>query len=101
MQASLLGLIIITLTNFKWRISEHMFGVGAIIAGIIAFNILFDYYTIWWLCLAIFVGGFVGSARITLGFHTLGEVLTGLLLGLICTFFMLNPTINILIMKYF
>ena len=54
-----------------------MFGVGAIIAGIIAFNILFDYYTIWWLCLAIFVGGFVGSARITLGFHTLGEVLTG------------------------
>ena len=32
MQASLLGLIIITITNFKWRISEHMFGMGAIIA---------------------------------------------------------------------
>ena len=101
MQASLLGLIIITITNFKWRISEHMFGLGAIIAGIIIFNILFDYYTIWWLCLAIFVAGIVGSARIILGFHTLGEVLTGLFLGLFCAFLMLNPTINILIMKYF
>ncbi len=101
MQASLLGLIIITITNFKWRISEHMFGMGAIIAGIIIFNILFDYYTIWWLCLAIFVGGIVGSARIILGFHTLGEVLSGLLLGLFCALLMLNPTIDILIMKYF
>ena len=100
-QASLLGLIIITITNLKWRISEHMFGIGAIIAGIITFNILFDYYTISWLCLAIFVGGIIGSARIILGFHTLGEVLTGLMLGIICAFLMLNPTINIMIMKYF
>lgn len=100
-QASLLGLIIITITNLKWRISEHMFGIGAIIAGIITFNILFDYYTISWLCLAIFVGGIVGSARIILGLHTPGEVLTGLILGILCAFLMLNPTINIMIMKYF
>ena len=49
-----------------------------------------------WLCLFILIAGILGSARIVLGHHTLGEVLSGFAVGLICALLVLHPVSNIL-----
>ena len=73
-----------------------MAGAGAVLGGLVAFSALFGYNPVWWLCLFIFVAGVLGSARIVLGHHTLGEVMGGFLVGLFCSLMVLHPVSNIL-----
>ena len=40
--------------------------------------------------------GVLGSARIILGHHTLGEVISGFTVGLVCALLVLHPVSNIL-----
>lgn len=82
--ASLLAMIICILANLKWKISEHMTGMGGVVGGLIAFSFMFNYNPTVWLCLFILLAGALGSARILLKHHTLSEVLIGFLVGLIC-----------------
>ena len=49
-----------------------------------------------WLCLFILIAGVLGTARIILQHHTLGEVLVGFAVGLICSLLVLHPLSNIL-----
>ena len=72
--AALIMMVICIVVNLKWKLSEHMAGAGAVIGGLVAFSALFGYNPVWWLCLFILVAGVLGTARITLGHHTLGEV---------------------------
>jgi hypothetical protein len=88
--------IICVVANFKWKLSEHMAGCGGIVAGLISFSALFGYNPVWWLCLFIFVSGILGSARIVLQHHTLGEVISGFFVGFFCTLLVLHPISNIL-----
>ena len=44
----------------------------------------------------ILIASILGSARIVLGHHTLGEVLSGFAVGLICALLVLHPVSNIL-----
>jgi membrane-associated phospholipid phosphatase len=74
-----------------------MAGAGATIGGLVAFSMLFGYNPVWWLCAMIFVTGVVGSARIVLGHHSLGEVLVGFVVGLGCSFMVLHPFYNDLV----
>jgi len=62
----------------------------------ISFSALFGYNPVGWLCLFILIAGILGSARIVLGHHTLGEVLSGFAVGLICALLVLHPVSNIL-----
>lgn len=94
--ASLLMLIICIIVNLKWKLSEHMAGMGGIVGGLISFSALFGYNPIWWLCLFIFIAGILGSARIVLGHHSLGEVLYGFAIGFICAVLVLHPLSNFL-----
>ena len=94
--ASLIVMIICVIVNLKWKLSEHMAGAGAIIGGLVAFNALFGYNPVWWLCLFILIAGVLGTARIILQHHTLGEVLVGFAVGLICSLLVLHPLSNIL-----
>jgi membrane-associated phospholipid phosphatase len=73
-----------------------MAGCGGIVAGLISFSALFGYNPVWWLCLFIFVSGILGSARIVLQHHTLGEVISGFFVGFFCTLLVLHPISNIL-----
>ena len=57
-----------------------------IIAGLISFSALFGYNPVAWLCLFILIAGILGSARIVLGHHSLGEVLFGFIIGFLCAF---------------
>jgi hypothetical protein len=88
---SLVISIICILVNLKWKLSEHMAGMGGIIGGA-----LFSYNPVVWLCLFILIAGILGSARIVLGHHTLGEVLSGFVVGLVCSFLILHPAYNLI-----
>ena len=93
---SLVVSIICILVNLKWKLSEHMAGMGGIIGGLVSFSALFSYNPVVWLCLFILIAGILGSARIVLGHHTLGEVLSGFVVGLVCSFLILHPAYNLI-----
>ena len=93
---SLVISIICILVNLKWKLSEHMAGTGGIIGGLVSFSALFSYNPVVWLCLFILIAGILGSARIVLGHHTLGEVLSGFVVGLVCSFLILHPAYNLI-----
>lgn len=94
--AALIMMVICIVVNLKWKLSEHMAGVGAIVGGLVSFSALFGYNPVWWLCLFILITGVLGTARIILQHHTLGEVLVGFAVGLICSLLVLHPLSNIL-----
>ena len=93
---SLVISIICILVNLKWKLSEHMAWMGGIIGGLVSFSALFSYNPVVWLCLFILIAGILGSARIVLGHHTLGEVLSGFVVGLVCSFLILHPAYNLI-----
>lgn len=90
--AALLMLVICVITNLRWKLSEHMAGAGAVVGGLVSFSALFGYNPVWWLCLFILIAGMLGTARIILQHHTLGEVLGGFAVGLFCALWVLHPT---------
>lgn len=94
--ASLVVSVICIIVNIKWKLSEHMAGMGGIIAGLISFSALFGYNPVAWLCIFILIAGILGSARIVLGHHSLGEVLFGFIIGFLCAFVILHPVYNLL-----
>ena len=87
-------MIIFFIANLKWRLSEHMGGVGAVIGGVVSFGVLFGYNPVWWIALFVLTGGLLGSARIISGNHTIGEVLFGFVIGLACAMLVLHPASN-------
>ena len=94
--AALIMMVICIVVNLKWKLSEHMAGVGAIVGGSVSSSALFGYNPVWCLCLFILIAGVLGTARIILQHHTLGEVLVGFAVGLICSLLVLHPLSNIL-----
>lgn len=94
--AALVMMVICIIVNLKWKLSEHMAGMGAIVGGLVSFSALFGYNPVWWLCLFILFAGVLGTARIILQHHTLGEVLVGFAVGLISSLLVLHPLSNIL-----
>ena len=94
--ASLVVSVICIAVNLKWKLSEHMAGIGGVIGGLVSFSALFGYNPVAWLCLFILIAGILGSARIILGHHTLGEVLSGFTVGLVAALLVLHPVSNLL-----
>lgn len=88
--------VVCVIANVKWKLSEHMAGCGGVVGGLISFSSLFGYNPVWWLCLFILISGMLGSARIILQHHTLGEVIGGFIAGFICSLLILHPISNIL-----
>ena len=98
--AALVISVLCFIVNLKWKLSEHMAGIGGVIGGLVAFGELFGYNPVRWLCLFIMLAGMLGSARIILGRHTLGEVTGGFFVGLVCTLLILHPASTLLIIKF-
>ena len=82
--ATLIAMVICIFINLKWKISEHMTGMGGVVGGLIAFSFLFNYNPVWLLCFFILIAGMLGTSRIILKQHTLGQVLSGFVVGVIC-----------------
>lgn len=100
MLASTTAAILCLLINLRWKLSEHMIGMGLAIGLLVSLSLLFVYNPVMWLCIAILLAGLLGTARIVLGHHTLGEVLAGFLLGYACAILSIHPAYNLLI-RYF
>lgn len=94
--AALVIQIVCLIVNLRWKLSEHMAGIGGVIGGIVAFSVLFGFNPLGWLCLFIIVSGVLGTARLILRLNSLGEVLCGFTLGFACALLVLHPITNAL-----
>lgn len=84
--ASLAIQVSCTVINAFWKISMHCAGAGGVVGALIAYSLLFSFNPVWWLCLCLLIAGLVGSSRMLLRQHTLGQVGAGVLLGAVCGF---------------
>lgn len=98
---ALIVMVISVTINLRWKVSEHMAGMGAIVGGLASFSALFGYNPVWWLCIFILIAGILGTARIILQHHTLGEVLAGFAVGLICAMAVLHPLLSSVLFRFF
>lgn len=89
--AALFTIVVCLLANIRWKLSEHAAGAGVATGCLVAFGALLGFNPVGWLCVAILASGIVGTARLILHRHTLGEVLAGFAVGLICTLLVLHP----------
>lgn len=78
-------IICMIIINRWWRISAHMAGLGAYIGVIFMLSKLGFVIRIEWLVTIIISAGLLGSCRIYLGRHTLGQVLAGAVFGFVWT----------------
>lgn len=78
------------LINMKWKISAHGAAIGGLVALVFSMwinrYVLFDFKPI--VSFFILIAGIVGSSRILLQCHTLGQVLAGIANGFFWVFFM-------------
>lgn len=72
------------IVNIWWKVSMHSAGAGGVIGALIAYSAIFGFNPIWWLSLAIFISGCVMTSRMLLRQHTLAQVLSGTLIGIVC-----------------
>jgi len=74
--------------NSWTKISTHTAGIGGVTGALQAFSAIFGFNPVWWVCLSFMVAGLVGSSRMILRQHTLGQVVGGFMVGLVTAFLM-------------
>ena len=72
------------ITNMWYKVSMHSAGTGVIIGALLAYSHIFAFNPTWWLCISILLSGAVMSSRMLLKGNTLGQVLTGTAIGIVC-----------------
>jgi hypothetical protein len=73
--------LIVTIINFRWKISLHSVGAGALIGLVLILSLKMLTPLEWYLVPAVIVGGLVLSARMKLNLHSPAQVWAGLFLG--------------------
>jgi hypothetical protein len=81
--------IILTVINFKWKISLHSAGIGALLALILFLSFRMSSLLFWHFVIAAAAGGMVLSARLRLNLHSPRQVWYGLALAYTATTFFL------------
>ena len=84
MAAALLVQAVGAVVNVWWKISMHCAGAGGLAGALVAYSALFGFDPTGWLCVLILLCGAVGSARMLLRQHSLGQVVAGTLVGAAC-----------------
>jgi hypothetical protein len=79
--ATALLALMVTLINFRWKISLHSVGSGALIALIMMLSIKMITPLLWYLIPAIIITGFILSSRLRLNQHNPLQVWLGLFSG--------------------
>lgn len=87
--AALVIQMVCALINVWWKISTHTAGIGGLAGGLAVYSIAFSFNPIWWLAFVILLAGMVGTARMILRQHTLAQVVTGFLVGVVCALFII------------
>ena len=84
--AALVVQILCAIINHWWKISIHTAAIGGTTGAVAAFSLIFDFYPLWWLCLLILFAGVLGTSRMLLRIHTLGQIVGGFLIGVVAGF---------------
>lgn len=87
--AALVIQMVCALINVWWKISTHTAAIGGVAGGLVVYSITFSFNPIWWLAFVILLAGMVGTARMILRQHTLAQVVTGFLVGVVCALFII------------
>jgi len=77
------GIICFLLTFFKHKISLHAVGISTFSVFVIVFNIEYGLNGVGFASLCIVITGWVVASRLYMGAHTIFELITGLLLGVV------------------
>lgn len=80
--ATFLLSLIVTLVNFRWKISLHATGSGALIGIILYLAFRLDSPVSWYLIFSIIAGSMVMAARLRLNMHNPSQVWWGVFTGL-------------------
>lgn len=83
LMAALVVQMVCALVNIKWKISTHTAAIGSFLGGLIASSMIYQFNPIWWFCVINLVGGIVGTCRMILRQHSLGEVIGGYVVGFV------------------
>ena len=81
--ASILAMMLI---NLKWKISAHLVGVGGLVGGIIGVSYQMGVNPVGFIIVALLISGLVAISRIYLKAHTIGQVISGFILGFLFVF---------------
>lgn len=87
--AALVIQMVCALINVWWKISTHTAAIGGVAGGLVVYSIAFSFNPIWWLAFVILLAGMVGTVRMILRQHTLAQVVTGFLVGVVCALFII------------
>lgn len=85
--ASIVIMIIAILITLRWKISAHMFGIGGLIGGAMSVSYFVERSNPYYMFMGLFIlAGLIGTSRLILKRHTLGQVIAGFLLGFLVSF---------------
>lgn len=85
--ASVVIMIVAIFITLIWKISAHMFGVGGLIGGAMAISYFVERANPYFMFMGLFlIAGLVGTSRLILRRHTLGQVIAGFFLGFLVSF---------------
>jgi membrane-associated phospholipid phosphatase len=82
--AALLVQMTCLLINVWWKISTHMAAIGGVAGALFSFSLIFGFNPVWWYCVVLIIAGVLGSARMILRQHSLGQVTAGFAVGAVC-----------------
>lgn len=74
--------VICALINQWWKISTHTAAIGGTSGAVVAFAMIIGFNPLWWFCVLLILAGVVGTGRMLLRLHSLGEIVGGYLVGL-------------------
>ncbi|MFZ1687803.1 MAG: hypothetical protein WAU70_10300 [Flavobacteriales bacterium] len=82
----IVSLIAVLAVTFMWKISMHMAGIGGLVGGLAALQILFGSFSVLVLVPLVLIVGLLGTARLVDSDHTPAQIYSGAVLGFGCVF---------------
>lgn len=79
--ASILVIVALLLISFKWKISNHMAAVGGMAGTLFALSFRSGANPLYTILTVVLISGMVGTARLVLDKHSIGQIIAGYSLG--------------------
>ncbi len=76
--------VVCAIVNKWWKISTHTAAIGGVAGALQPFSYVLGFNPTWWLCIVIIISGMLGTSRMILRQHTLGQVVGGFFVGFAC-----------------